>query len=912
MTSGTDGGVRRPTARLCATLLVCLVAVAGVLAADPAHAQTDTTPLWSATMTVGDFSSGSRGFHSGQDGQLSDNTFDVSGTERRVLELSRRASGWGNRIHLRFSFDLTNAQVASWVVEVAGHKLPLSSASDHNTEFRWSSTWLDSNVPALNLDNYKTTLPEDGTVRVCLRENDDQLCPGGDTTTTTNDATLSDLALTDGDGNAVTLDPAFDSATETYTAAVPMAVDQVTVAATVNDDGASDPVYENNGAAIDDADGGDMNGFQIDLGLGANVIKATVTAENGTDTKTYQVTLTRALTDVCERTPQVRDAIVDLVSGIDNCAYLTSSHLAGITGRLSLRNEGLTSLKVGDFGGLTALSELALDFNSLEQLPAGIFDELEALTLLELGFNDLEQLPAGIFDELEALLVLDLENNDLEVLPAGIFDELEALQRLWMKDNELERLPAGIFDNLTALTWLDLEGNELADLPNDVFVRLTALTTLYLQGNSGAPFNPVADAGTDRSAATGASVTLAGEATGAWGDNVTWAWVQVDGDGSDTEVTGGPTLSGADSATPAFQAPGSAATLYFRATATPVPDADGTEGKASDADWVKVEVTTTTITAPTVSSVAVTSMPSTTTNDYNTGDKIEFTVTFSAAVEVTGEPHFEFSLGPDGDATDKEAAYESGSGTAALVFAYTVQAGDWDDNGIWIGNQNRTLKLDTGEFIRAVGTTTDANLNHSALGTRPGHKVHGRSDATGMPSITGTPQVGQTLTADDGDIDDANGLPTTTFPDGYEFQWYRVDSGTDTEITGATSQTYNPTGADVGMELKVEVSFDDRRDTMEARRSLATPRVRPEAQSCSARTGAAWCTTLTVERSDSSGGTAYGYRRSTYGSIVSGRSPSAGPPTRSSASCCGMATTPRARRRSSPGPTSFRTGGRST
>ena len=45
--------------------------------------------------------------------------------------------------------------------------------------------------------------------------------------------------------------------------------------------------------------------------------------------------------------------------------------------------------------------------------------------------------------------------------------------------------------------------------------------------------------------------------------------------------------------------------------------------------------------------------------------------------------------------------------------------------------------------------------------------------ATGAPEITGTPQVGQALTAGMDTIADAEDLPTTTFPLGYSFQWVR-------------------------------------------------------------------------------------------------------------------------------------------
>ena len=93
--------------------------------------------------------------------------------------------------------------------------------------------------------------------------------------------------------------------------------------------------------------------------------------------------------------------------------------------------------------------------------------------------------------------------------------------------------------------------------------------------------------------------------------------------------------------------------------------------------------------------------------------------------------------------------------------------------------------------------------------------------ATGAPAITGTAQVGQTLTAGIGTIADANGLPTTAFPTGYTFQWNRAG----TAITGATVRTYIPVTADVGSVLTVAVSFTDRAGNNESRTSAATAAV---------------------------------------------------------------------------------------
>ena len=221
--------------------------------------------------------------------------------------------------------------------------------------------------------------------------------------------------------------------------------------------------------------------------------------------------------------------------------------------------------------------------------------------------------------------------------------------------------------------------------------------------------------------------------------------------------------------------------------------------------------------APTVSSVAVTSTPHAASNTYGAGELIRFTVTFTEEVEVSASrPHFEFALGSAGSGVDTEAAYERGSGTTALVFVYTVLAADRDNNGIWIGDQTRTIKLDDGEYIRAVDNQVSALLNHAARRTQSGHQVDGsltptgHSNAIGAPAISGTAQIGETLTAAIGNIDDADGLPSS-FPADYSFQWIREDSGGSNavHIFGATSSTYVLLAADEGKKVKVRVSFQD-------------------------------------------------------------------------------------------------------
>ena len=73
--------------------------------------------------------------------------------------------------------------------------------------------------------------------------------------------------------------------------------------------------------------------------------------------------------------------------------------------------------------------------------------------------------------------------------------------------------------------------------------------------------------------------------------------------------------------------------------------------------------------------------------------------------------------------------------------------------------------------------------------------------ATGAPSITGTTQVGETLTADTSGIEDADGLDNAVF----SYQWLADGAG----IQGATGSSYTLADSDEGKAVKVRVSFSD-------------------------------------------------------------------------------------------------------
>ena len=132
--------------------------------------------------------------------------------------------------------------------------------------------------------------------------------------------------------------------------------------------------------------------------------------------------------------------------------------------------------------------------------------------------------------------------------------------------------------------------------------------------------------------------------------------------------------------------------------------------------------------APTVSSIAITSDPGDD-DTYGTGDKIEVTVTFSENMSLpttiscsSDVVHCKAELELNIGGTARTADYQSHDG-AEVVYAYTVQAGDNDDNGIAIGANRLTGQ----RIMDAAGKNgegiNDADLSHDAVADDSEHKV---------------------------------------------------------------------------------------------------------------------------------------------------------------------------------------------
>jgi hypothetical protein len=107
-----------------------------------------------------------------------------------------------------------------------------------------------------------------------------------------------------------------------------------------------------------------------------------------------------------------------------------------------------------------------------------------------------------------------------------------------------------------------------------------------------------------------------------------------------------------------------------------------------------------------------------------------------------------------------------------------------------------TLQLGNDTAAQAFNLVADTITVDGGAATMPSPPVN-----TLPPDISGTPQVGQTLTATAGNW-------SGTQPITFAFQWRRcgASGGNCTDLPGATAQTYVATTADVGSTLRVAVT----------------------------------------------------------------------------------------------------------
>ena len=184
---------------------------------------------------------------------------------------------------------------------------------------------------------------------------------------------------------------------------------------------------------------------------------------------------------------------------------------------------------------------------------------------------------------------------------------------------------------------------------------------------------------------------------------------------------------------------------------------------------------------------------------------------------ATGAPTISGTTQAGETLTSSTTGIADGDGLASATFTYQWLADDANIAGA-TGSSYTTVAADAGKAVRVrVSFTDDAGNDEELTSAATGAVAAApppNTPATGLPSITGTAQVGYTITAVTSGIEDADGLDNATF----NHQWLADDA----EIVGATGGSYILTDADEGKTIKVQVSFTDDAGNDEELTSAAT------------------------------------------------------------------------------------------
>ncbi|MEB6651086.1 cadherin repeat domain-containing protein [Aeromonas caviae] len=151
-------------------------------------------------------------------------------------------------------------------------------------------------------------------------------------------------------------------------------------------------------------------------------------------------------------------------------------------------------------------------------------------------------------------------------------------------------------------------------------------------------------------------------------------------------------------------------------------------------------------TAPTISSIAISGASGVQSSTLNAGDVVSVTVSMDEATVVDttgGTPRVALNVG----GSTVYANYVSGSGTAALLFQYTILAGQSDANGISL--DANALQTNGGTLRDAAGNA--AVLTHGAVADNANYLVDTTAPTVSSVGITGASGA-QSNTLNAGDV----------------------------------------------------------------------------------------------------------------------------------------------------------------
>ena len=573
-------------------------------------------------------------------------------------------------------------------------------------------------------------------------------------TVLSDDATLSALTLANAtDDEAIPLNETFAATRTRYTATAASGVTRVTVTPTKSHAGAAIEYLGASNMALADANP-DKTGQQVNIDVGVNTIKVKVTSEDNRMTQTYTLTVTRSPASC-----PVPD-------------FGTRRHVW--TGTVTAADAPLAGVR-----GFSAEGSGSID----------------PTTTFSIGENTytIETLGVYVMGNPSAGNLAFFANDGLTTT------EVAAL-RLHVCDTPYDFSAASHGSQVRRFLWeLDLDWSTVT----------TRTLHLSLPANSkptGAPLiTGTAAVGGTLTATLGNLRDADGQPDpAAFPAGYTFQWVRVDG-GSEINIE---EMGTSQTYTP------TAADLDKRLKVTVrFTDDFGTmEEKTSPASVTVTMGGTSTCLLPSLGTRRQIWIGTVTVASKSSGDNVVHYGFSSVGDPDTGSiDDATFSIGANDytiDAVTVDAAGGSNEGDlelslassdlttaekAALQLHVCDTAYDFNDALVPSGAHTYRWDVDTLDWAMVMTRTLRLSL--------PANNY-----PSGMPVITGTATVGQTLTAAMGTIADADGLPDT-FPDDYTFQWVRVDGATETNI--ATTQTYVLTDDDGEKQVKVQVGFTD-------------------------------------------------------------------------------------------------------
>ena len=300
---------------------------------------------------------------------------------------------------------------------------------------------------------------------------------------------------------------------------------------------------------------------------------------------------------------------------------------------------------------------------------------------------------------------------------------------------------------------------------------------------------------------------------------------------ANTPATGAPTITGT-----------AQVGQTLTAGTTAIMDADGLTSVSYTYQWIRVATdnTETNIASATASTYTLVAADQGTTIKV----KVSFTDDASNAETLTSAATAAVSAAPNTLATGAptitgtaQVGQTLTAGTTAIMDANGLTSVSYTYQWIRVATDNTETNIasatastytlvaaDQGTTIKVKVSFTDDASNAETLTSAATAAVSAAANtlATGAPTITGTAQVGQTLTAGTTAIMDDDGLTSVS----YTYQWIRVATdNTETNIASATASTYTLVAADQGTTIKVKVSFTDDASNAETLTSAATATV---------------------------------------------------------------------------------------